>query len=76
VTLDELLDRKRKDQLPPPEQRRALRHLHELTESDVGAVVGAATSSVSRWETGKREPRGEQRRRYRELLEQLARKVG
>jgi DNA-binding transcriptional regulator YiaG len=76
VTLDELLERKRTDQLPPPEQRRALRHLHELTESDIGTIVGAATSSVSRWETGKREPRGDQRRRYRELLEQLARTIG
>lgn len=36
---------------------RRLRILHNLTQSDVAAIVGCSDKAVSAWEKGRREPR-------------------
>lgn len=67
--IDELRQRRR---LPRPEARRAIRlAVPGLTAQRVGDELGVHASCISRWELGRREPRGEVRRKYAELLRQL-----
>ena len=44
-----------------------------VSQGDVAEALGVTRPAVSYWETGRREPRGENRRRYVELLGRLAR---
>jgi DNA-binding XRE family transcriptional regulator len=73
-TVNDLLARVRERNvpLPPPRVRRARRQAAELSQDDVAGFVGVNRASVARWELGLREPRDELRRRYAELLEELA----
>jgi DNA-binding transcriptional regulator YiaG len=72
VNLDELLERKTaRRRLPAPDVRKLLRERAGLTQTEAGAVVAVLPSTVSRWETGQRTPRGETLDRYIELLERL-----
>jgi DNA-binding transcriptional regulator YiaG len=57
--------------LPEPAVRRQLREAAHIPTRDMGALVGVTSTSVSRWETGAREPRGAIRARYAEVLETL-----
>jgi len=59
--------------LPDPAVRRAIRLAAEAIEQDLADVVGVSRPTISRYETGQREPRGETRRRYAEALEALRR---
>jgi len=61
--------------LPTPAARRLLREAAELSLADIGVMVGATRSAVSRWERGERRPRGENRRRYAAVLADLRSKV-
>jgi DNA-binding transcriptional regulator YiaG len=51
---------------------REIREAARLTESEIARSVGAHYSSVSRWESGERMPRGQVAFRYAALLERLA----
>lgn len=55
--------------LPQPRVRKALRIAAGLTQADVAGSIGVTRVTVSRWETGVREPRGALRRSYAEALE-------
>jgi transcriptional regulator with XRE-family HTH domain len=54
--------------LPPPAMRRALRLRAGLTQQDVAYLLGVARVSVTRWESGEREPRRSEGARYAVLL--------
>jgi transcriptional regulator with XRE-family HTH domain len=70
--LDELLARKvARRRLPEPAIRRLLRVQAGLTQAELGAAVGVARETVSRWETGKRTPQGATLDSYLEALEKL-----
>lgn len=56
--------------LPPPETRRRLRG--EIPQEAVAKAVGVDRATVSRWETGEREPRAKHLPRYIEVLDRLA----
>jgi transcriptional regulator with XRE-family HTH domain len=58
--------------LPSVSTRVLLRRSAGMSQEDVAAVVGVTRPTVTRWEQGKRTPRGEQLRGYVELLERLA----
>jgi DNA-binding transcriptional regulator YiaG len=75
VSLSDLLERAsaRKTPLPVPTQRRAIREAAGVTQEDLSAVLGVTRASLSRYETGSREPRGEIRQLYAEALEALRR---
>jgi len=57
--------------LPPLTVRRARRVAASLTQSDVGLVLGRDRATVSRYETGTREPRGSDREVYAAILRSL-----
>ena len=73
-TLESLLARNRtRRRLPSPEARKLLRERHGLSQDEVASLVGTNRSTVSRWETGIRDPRGLTLTLYLELLDRLAR---
>jgi DNA-binding transcriptional regulator YiaG len=51
---------------------REIREAARLTESEIARSVGTHYSTVSRWESGQRLPRGEAALRYAALLDRLA----
>jgi DNA-binding transcriptional regulator YiaG len=54
---------------------REIREDAHLSLSDIARSVGAHYSTVSRWESGQRLPRGEAALRYAALLDRLAKAV-
>jgi DNA-binding transcriptional regulator YiaG len=60
------------EQFPPPAVRRQLREAQGLSRPAVGELVGVSGEAVRLWETGDREPSGENRTAYLELLNRLA----
>jgi DNA-binding XRE family transcriptional regulator len=68
-----LSDARRRRDLPPPAIRRLLREHAGLTQAEVATALGVGRPAVTRYETGARDPRGEVRLAYVELLERLAR---
>lgn len=72
LDLDGLLEQIRvRRALPGPAVRRELREAAGLTQRDVALVIGVDEATVSRWETGAREPRGQRREGYSALLKRL-----
>jgi DNA-binding transcriptional regulator YiaG len=61
--------------LPDPDARRALRKAAGLTGHRTAQILGVTDMTVSLWERGEREPRGENLARYVELLDELRRVV-
>ncbi len=57
--------------LPKPTVARALRVAAGLSVYDFGRLLGVGAPTISRWETGRRRPRGDLRRDYARLLEEL-----
>lgn len=68
---EELLERIEARRLPTLRERRRIRKDAGLTQGEVADALGVEPITISRWERGKARPRGEQARRYRELLEAL-----
>jgi DNA-binding transcriptional regulator YiaG len=72
ITLDELAEHVRtRKALPAPPERRAIREAAGVTLAQVAVVVGVTRSAVSFWELGESEPRGENLRRYSDVLRVL-----
>lgn len=66
------IDARRRKPLPAPDVMRGVISGAGLTVQDVGEIVGASTSAVSRWISGERQPRrGPVRSRFVELLKAL-----
>ena len=61
--------------LPPLPTRRVLRVAAGLSQTDVALVVGVDRATISRWETGDREPAGPNREAYADALDEMARAV-
>ena len=47
-----------------------------ITQREIGDVLGVTGVTISRWETGKRLPRGDLARRYLALLDAACEEVG
>lgn len=67
-----LADARRRRSLPPPPVRRLLRARAGLTQHEVAATLGVGRPAVTRYESDAREPRGDVRLAYVDLLERLA----
>ncbi len=52
-------------------QAREVRTRARLSMADVAATLGVGTSTVARWETGRRVPHGKAALRYAKLLDDL-----
>ncbi|MDP8931087.1 MAG: helix-turn-helix domain-containing protein [Actinomycetota bacterium] len=61
--------------LADPRLARAIREAAGASQQRIAQHLGVADSTVQRWETGKRRPRGHLLVRYVQLLEQLRREV-
>ncbi|MFD0353638.1 helix-turn-helix domain-containing protein [Streptomyces sp. NPDC127110] len=59
------------DGLPGPAERAAIRQAARWKQSDVAELLQVHRLTVSAWEQGKSEPRGESRKRYIYLLDKL-----
>lgn len=62
--------------LPSTEMRAAIRRSADVTQVALARELRVHPVTVARWEAGTREPRGELRRRYVELLDALRAEVG
>ena len=71
LTVD-LLEARR---LPSPALRKAIRSDAGVSQARLATELGVHRVSVARWECGARDPRGELRKRYTDLLEELQREV-
>jgi len=70
--IEEVLANRR---LPAPGIARAIRREAGVSQLRLATEIGCTRGTVARWELGIRQPRGEMRRRYTELLEELRREV-
>jgi transcriptional regulator with XRE-family HTH domain len=71
--VDELLEQARaRRALPPAPVRRFLRERVGVTQAELAEVLGVERPTVTRYESGAREPRGDLRVAYAGLLERLA----
>ena len=61
----------RREPLPPPAARRALRERKHLSQGDLAEIVGVTRQALSNWERGLRAPRGTTRARYLAALDEL-----
>jgi transcriptional regulator with XRE-family HTH domain len=68
--LSERINTERK--LPTPPVRRALREAFGLTQDDLARALQCDRSTVAKYETGDRRPRGDRLSRYVACLEWLA----
>jgi transcriptional regulator with XRE-family HTH domain len=57
--------------LPNCAARRAMRAAAGLTTADLAEIVGVSRQTICNWEAGRRTPRGEDLRRYREALDAM-----
>ncbi len=71
--LEALRQRRAPVQLPPPDQRKAIRMAYGVSQNDVASVLGVSRLTVSMWERGETDPKPEHARKYSELLEQMKR---
>lgn len=58
--------------LPSPETRLLLRERAGISQDAVAQAVGVDRATVSRWESGEREPRDRHLARYVDVLDRLA----
>ena len=72
--LSEILEKRRaKRRLPEPRVRRLVREQAGLSQADLAHVLGVDPATVSRWESGERDPRPAQLGPYVAALDRLAR---
>lgn len=71
--LEALRQRRAPVQLPPPDQRKAIRTAYGVSQSDVASVLGVTRLTVSMWERGTAEPKPEHARKYSDLLDEMKR---
>lgn len=69
----DLLERAERRILPSPATRRAIRVAAGVQVAEVADELGICRQAVYKYEDGTREPRGELRERYAELLRGLQR---
>jgi DNA-binding XRE family transcriptional regulator len=75
LAIDEVLQRAANDriELPSPPVRRAIRVAAGLPQEAVARAIEVSRATVTRYELGVREPRGDTRRRYAEALQRMRR---
>ena len=75
-TLDEALERAdRRRNFPKPIERRLLRIRAGLTQADIANAIGSSAATISRYETGARDPSATTRERYSKVLDRLSRET-
>lgn len=62
--------------LPPPAERRRVRLAAGVSLRRMGEALGVSAPTVHNWENGHEGPSMENAKKYRTLLDQLARAIG
>lgn len=62
--------------LPPPAVRRALREATGLSVIEIAEALGVGRHAIYRWEAGRREPRGANRKAYAGFLDSARKVIG
>ena len=57
--------------MPDPASREALRRLAGLSRVEMARLVGVSRSAIWKWEKGHREPRGDSKARYAQVLREI-----
>lgn len=70
-TIDIATEVRARRRLPTPSMRRAIRESAGVSQLRVASSLGVTRMTVSRWESGIREPRGEHLVSYVALLDEL-----
>ena len=71
-SIDALLARSRdRRRLPEPAIRKHIRERAQLSQADVAAALGVDRATVSRYESGSRQPRGAHLDAYLQVLDRL-----
>jgi DNA-binding transcriptional regulator YiaG len=65
---EEVLNRRT---LPEPAEARAIRERAGVTQARLASELGVSAVTISRWECGQRQPRGQHRDAYARLLREL-----
>lgn len=77
AAIGELVDEVRHlRRMPTPALARAIRESAGLSQARVAEALGVDRVTVTRWETGRRRPRGQIAREYVALIEKLRVEVG
>lgn len=72
VAVDKLTDEVRtRRRLPSPPERLRIRREASVSQARLAAEIGVTRAAVSRWEAGKRVPRGANLIAYVKLLDEL-----
>jgi DNA-binding transcriptional regulator YiaG len=72
MSIDELVaEVRQRHAFPEPAVRKAIREAVGIPRTRIASALGVTPTTVWRWETGEREPRGDLRARYGELLMRL-----
>lgn len=58
--------------LREPGRAASIRQAAHLSQAEVAASIGATSTAVSAWETGRRNPRGEHAKKYADALHGMA----
>jgi transcriptional regulator with XRE-family HTH domain len=72
---EEVLSRSKVRRSFDPIRARTVRRLARLSQADIAKALGVRRSSVCRWESGERAPRGAIAENYAAILDALAREV-
>jgi transcriptional regulator with XRE-family HTH domain len=67
---------KQRRSLPPPTRRQLLRENAGLPQEALAQTIGVDRATISRWETGEREPGPAHLEAYLKVLERLAQEAG
>jgi transcriptional regulator with XRE-family HTH domain len=74
--LAQIIEKRRaRKRLPDPRTRRQVRERAGITQADLAQVLGVDRATVSRWESGERDPRPSQLEPYVAALERLMREA-
>jgi DNA-binding XRE family transcriptional regulator len=76
ATIEKVLEQGRaRRSLPEPDDRRLIRERAGVSQHDVANALGVTRPTITRYEVGRRTPRGELAVEYARLLERLRKAV-
>ncbi len=66
---------RRRRSLPEAVMAKSIRQQAGLTQQEIGEAIGVSGACISRWESGRRSPRGKSRDAYADLLAALTKEL-
>lgn len=74
--VDALLDRRTQPtDLPEPAERKRLREQYGVSQAQVAAALDVTRGAVAGWESGRWDPKGDTRDKYRYMLNEMRKRL-